>query len=125
MSRVPPPIAPAEDERRWAMLAHVLTLAGHLVAFGSFIPPLVILFAKQDESPFVADQAKESLNFQITILIGLIASWIATLTVLLACVGIPMLIALYLGDIVLAIVAGIRANRGITYRYPVALRFLR
>ena len=60
---------PSSNERTMALLAHLLPLLG----FG-FIAPLVIYLVKKDDSDFVADQAREALNFQITLFIGFIAS---------------------------------------------------
>ena len=91
---------PTPDERQWGMLSHALTLLGYVVPFGHVVPPLVILITKRDESGFVADQARESLQFQLTVLIGL-------------------------AHFVLTIVAAVAASDGKRYRYPFALRFLR
>jgi uncharacterized Tic20 family protein len=107
------------------MLAHLLTFLGFAVALGSFIPPLVILLLKQEESDFVADQAKEALNFQITVLIAGIAWTVLLLTGVFACVAIPLMILTALGDIVLVIMAAVSASQGEAYRYPFAFRFVR
>ena len=61
--------APTKDERTLAMIAHIGALLGYAIVFGSFIPPLALYLLKKDESAFVADQARESLNFQITMAI--------------------------------------------------------
>lgn len=107
------------------MLAHLLTVLGHVVVLGSFLPPLVIWMVKRDESEFVADQAKEALNFQITIAVALVVAWILTASVVFAIIGLPLLGLIYVGDIVMAIVAGMRANEGERYRYPFAFRVVR
>src|SRR5262245_54589856 len=74
VSSTPPPYPdspggqPSKDERTWAMASHLSTLAGYLVVpFGNIIAPLVIWLIKKDTMPFVDDQAKEALNFQITL----------------------------------------------------------
>ncbi len=54
-----------KDARTWAMLCHIGAFAGYIIPFGHIIAPLVIWLIKKDESPFVDDQGKESLNFQI------------------------------------------------------------
>jgi uncharacterized protein len=117
----PRALSPPAGERQWAMLAHALTLLGYLVPFGHVIPPLVILLSKRDESEFVADQARESLNFQITVLL---ASLFA-LPLVCVLVGIPLLVLIALAHLVLTIVASVAASDGKRYRYPLTVRFLR
>src|SRR5690606_33551559 len=70
----PPPAAdaPSREERQWAMFAHLSALVGGLLTsaiggWGFFIGPLVIWLMKKDEMPFAGDQAKEALNFNITV----------------------------------------------------------
>src|SRR5687768_17680525 len=68
----PPSGGPSEEERNWAMGAHLSALAGGLLTsaiggWGFFIGPLVIWLMKKDTMPFVGDQAKEALNFNITV----------------------------------------------------------
>lgn len=112
---------PSADARQWGMLAHALTLLGYVVAFGHVIPPLVILLAKRDESEFVADQARESLQFQLTVLLAVLVS----LPLVCVLVGIPLLVLIGLAHFVLTIVAAVAASDGKRYRYPFSLRFLR
>ena len=110
-----------KDERTWAMLAHLLTLLGFVVAFGGFVAPLVIWLTKKEESSFVGDQALESLNFQITVAVAMLVA------VLLICVGIGVFLVpvVVLADVVLVILASVRANEGERYRYPLTLRLVR
>lgn len=121
----PPPAAPTDappstDERLWAMLAHLLTFAGWaLIGAGNWIPPLVIWLAKKDQSAFVADQAKESLNFQVAVLVVLGIAALLNFVVLGACIGVPLMVAAVVADIVLVLVASMRAHEGVRYRYPV------
>jgi len=106
---------PDSDERTLSVLAHVLTL------IGSFIPPLVIYLIKNKESGFVADHARESLNFQITLIILFIVSSI--LVALL--IGIFLIWLLGIADLVLVIVAAVRASESKLYRYPFNIRLIR
>ena len=121
------------DERGWAMAAHLCGLlwilgGGGLIflpfgglALFTILGPLIILLAKGSASPFVAVQAKESLNFQITVwLLGL-------LFVLLAFVLVGFVLLWILGvvNLVLVIIAAIRVSDGTTYRYPFALRLVK
>ena len=129
MEPVPPSAnGPAATSRQWAMFSHLLSLLGYLIALGHFIAPLVIWLSKRDEDEFVADQAKESLNFQLTFLIASIAAFaiafVLTLTVCLAPLGWLLLAGVSIAHLVLVIVAGIKASDGVRYRYPVAIRFL-
>lgn len=109
------------EERNWAMLSHLLALVGYVVIpFGNIIAPLIIYFMKKDESPFVADQARESLNFQISLSIYAIISGI--LVVIL--VGILLLVVIWVAGVVLTIIASVKAANGEAYRYPLTLRLI-
>ena len=121
--------AVSNEERTWGMLSHLAALVGYFVVpFGNIIAPLIIWLVKKDESQFVADQAKESLNFQISLMIYAIVGTIVGLILMLVVVGFFLLIALwgalYVGGIVLTIVAAIRANEGQAYRYPLTIRLV-
>ena len=107
-----PLYTPTSDERVLAILAHILTIVG------SFIPPLVIYLLKKDQSSFVADHARESLNFQITIFI---------IIVILALTIIGILLIWFVGilDLVLVIVATVRASDSKLYRYPFTIRLIK
>jgi len=112
---------PGKDARMWAMLCHLAALAAHVCPFGNVVGPLVVWLIRKDEYPFVDDQGKEAVNFQITMSIaGLLC-----LPLVFVLVGIPLAIAIYLVSLVLAIVAAVRANGGERYRYPFSIRFLR
>lgn len=134
-STVPPfgdGVEPSSQERQWALLAHLSALAGLLFTsywfgWGCFIGPLIIWLVKRDTMPFVNDQAKEALNFNITFaLIG-----VALMLLTIITFGIGIFIALPLGVIagiawlVLVIVAALNANNGERYRYPFALRLVK
>ncbi len=110
-----------KEERTWGLFAHFSAFAGFFIPFGNILGPLVVWLIKKDESAFVNDQGKEALNFQISITIYLAIS--AFLIVLL--IGIPLLVLLFFLDLILVIVAGIKANDGIRYRYPMNMRIVR
>jgi len=109
------------QERTWGMLSHLAALAGFIIPLGNIIGPLVIWLIKKDESPFVDDQGKESLNFQISITIYCI---VAALLILIV-IGIFLLIGLGILAIVLIIVAAVKANSGEKYRYPLSIKFIK
>ncbi len=110
-----------KDARTWAMLCHIGAFAGYIIPFGHIIAPLVIWLIKKDESPFVDDQGKESLNFQISMSIyALIAALL-----IIAVIGIVLLTAVVIFDVIMVIIAAVRANSGERYRYPLCLRFIK
>ena len=63
------------DERTWGGAAHWSALIGAFVAM-AFLGPLIVLLAKGNTSPYVRQQAVESLNFQITCLIFGVVSFV-------------------------------------------------
>ena len=107
--------APASDERTMAMLAH---LGGILFWF---LPALVIYLVKGKESQYVREQSVEALNFQITLTIA----WVASVVLLFVLIGIILLPVVAIGGLVLMIMAGIAANRGDAYRYPLNIRIVK
>ena len=107
----PPPTA---DDKTMATLAHVLGI------FTSFVGPLIIWMVKKDQSPFVDDQGKEALNFQLTLLIGYVISAIGTVI----CIGPFIAMGLSVVAIVFGIMGAVAANKGEAYRYPVNIRFI-
>ena len=111
----------SKDEKTWGMLCHLSAFSGFIIPMGNILAPLVIWLIKKEEMPFVDDQGKESINFQLTMLIAFIVS--AILIVVL--IGIPLLIILAVFEIIILIVATIKANDGVRYRYPYAIRFIK
>jgi len=108
------------QEKTWGMLAHLSALAGFIIPFGNIIGPLIIWLIKKDESSFVNDQGKESLNFQISITIYCIVSAILILLV----IGIFLLIGLGIFSIVMIILGAVKANSGEKFKYPLSIRFI-
>ena len=104
-----------------AMAAHLAAFAGHLFPFAHIIAPLIIWMLKRDQSAFVNDQGKESVNAQIT------ATIYAAICVPFCLVGIGfvMLGVLWLAGVILVIVAAVAAYEGRPYRYPLILRLVR
>ncbi|MEM7601155.1 MAG: DUF4870 domain-containing protein [Verrucomicrobiota bacterium] len=80
--------------------------------------------SKKDESPFVDDQGKEALNFQITILIGYVAAAIVTMIPVIGCIGALLYPVFGIVSLIFGILGGIEANKGVAYRYPFALRLI-
>jgi uncharacterized Tic20 family protein len=109
-----PLVTPTSDEKTMAILSHILCLVA------GFIAPLVIYLVKKD-SPYVTAHAKESLNFQLTMLIAVIVSVI----LMIVLIGFLLLWLLGIANLVLIIIATIRASENKMYRYPVSIRFIK
>ena len=110
-----------KQERQWAMLSHLGTFSACLIPFGNIIVPLVIWQVKKQESSFTAEHSKESLNFQLSLMIYYIA---ATLLILII-IGFILFIGLFIFNIIIVIKAGIEANNGDFFKYPVTIRFFK
>lgn len=109
------PLAHKGSDKIWSMLSHLSALLGV-----GFVLPLVVYLAMRRESEYVAANAREALNFHISVLIyGL-----CCIPLVFVLIGIPMLLVLALGSLVLAIIATIKASDGQCYRYPLTLRLV-
>ena len=107
--------SPTKDECNLAMLAHIFGI------FTGFIGALVLWLIKKDESAFVGEQAREALNFQITMALAFFISWILMFVV----IGIFLIPILVLVNFVLCILAAVSASKGKAYRYPFAIRLVK
>ena len=103
------------------MAAHLSAFAGHFIPFGHIFGPLIVWLVKRDSSAFVGDQAKEALNAQISVTIYAAVAAVLILIV----IGLPILFVIWLVDIILIIIAGVTANDGKRYRYPLILRLVK
>lgn len=121
------------EARQWAMFAHLSALIGGMLtagwagSIGCFIGPLVIWLVKKDTMPFVDDQGKEALNFNITVgavFLALLLLSIMTLGIGLV-IAIPAWIIIGIAWLVLTIIAAIKANEGVAYRYPFSFRLIK
>lgn len=127
-----PVTPPTESERTWAMFAHLSGPIAALLSLGTlpFVGPLVIWLAKRHESAFVAGQAKEALNFHITVVLTAIAIVVGGVVFGILTLGFGLVpaalayLALSVIAFVLGIVAGVRVQQGVAYRYPFAIRFV-
>jgi len=129
---MPPPVGPSHEERQWALIAHLSALlgglvTGHWLGIGCFLGPLIIWLVKRDSMPFVDDQAKEALNFNITV--AIVSALLLVLTVLTLGIGliltIPVGVVVGIFWLVCLIIAAIKANEGERYRYPLCLRLIK
>jgi uncharacterized Tic20 family protein len=118
----PPPMGtPSADERQWGLFAHLSTLVGLIIPFGSILGPLVVWLIKKDTMPFVDDQGKEALNFNITALLAFIVSGI----LMFVLIGFLLIFVVFIAWLVLSIMAAMAANKGEAYRYPFTLRLIK
>lgn len=133
VSPPPPSGVPSQEERQWAMFAHLSALLGGILtsgwagSVGCFIGPLVIWLLKKDTMPFVNDQGREALNFNITVgivFLGLFLLSVVTLGLGLV-LTLPLMVIIGIAWLVLTILAAIKANEGVSYRYPFALRLVK
>src|SRR5579863_3579951 len=108
-----PGAAPTENERTWGMLAHLSALVGLVFPLvGNILGPLLVWLSKRDQSAFIATQAKEALNFNITVtLAGVVCGFLA-----LIFIGFLL---------VMTLLAAIRASEGVVYHYPVSVRLVK
>lgn len=108
---------PTSDERTLAILAHVLAIIPGIGIFG----PLIIYLIRVDGPAFVTENAKESLNFQITVYVCYVIGWILTV------IGIGFIIvgALWFVNLILVIIAAVRVSENKIYRYPFNLRLVK
>ena len=106
--------APSNDDKNIATVTH---LGGTVF---SFIPGLLVWILKKDDSPYIAGQAKEALNFQITVMLAMFA---ASILVWLL-IGIVLIPIVWLLNIVFCIIAAISTSKGEAYRYPLCLRLI-
>lgn len=104
-----------DEERTWSLLAHIGT-----IVLG-FLAPLIVLLVKGNDSAMVRAHSVESLNFQITVAIGYIAS--SFLMIIL--IGFITLPIIWIAAVVFAILATIAASKGEPYKYPFALRLVK
>lgn len=108
----PPPAAPSSDEQLWIVFSHISILLGI-----GILLPLIVYLVKKDESPRIAEHAKEALNFHISILIYSLACAIT-------CIGIPLAVVIGIGAMVYAIIAAVKASDPVPYRYPLTMRLV-
>ena len=112
-------LVPSSEERTWAWISHAGTIVSAMVAL-AFICPLVIMLTKGNESAFVRRHAVESLNFQISLVIYLVACFVLVFVV----VGFFLMIALGVFALVTIILGTVKAANGEEYRYPLCIRLV-
>ncbi len=113
---------PTNEEKNLATLAHLGGLLG--VAIGGvlgFLGPFLIWVIKKDESAYIDQEAKEALNFQLTLLI----IYVITIVIgMVTCFGIVLVAVPAILQVVFGLIATITASKGVPYRYPVNIRLI-
>jgi len=104
------------DSRGWAVAAHLLPFISLAI-----IGPLFVWLIKRDEDEYVEDQAREALNFQLSLLIYGIVSAILIIVI----IGILLLVAVAIFGLVWSIIAAVNAANGVRYRYPLTMRMVK
>jgi uncharacterized protein len=112
----------SRDVRTWNVLCHATALAGFFVPWaGHILGPLIVWLAKRNDSPEIDEYGKESLNFQISMLIYNVIAGVLCLVL----IGFIILAILHILNLVLVIVASIQASEGKFYRYPMTIRLIK
>lgn len=110
-----------EEEKTWGMLAHLSSFAGYFTGFGFIVGPLIVWLVKKEQSSFIDKEGKESLNFQITMLIYYIVAGLLSFIV----IGLLILPIIAIFQLIVTIMASVKAKDGISYNYPLTIRFIK
>jgi uncharacterized Tic20 family protein len=116
ISPLPPAVAPRGNDKIWSILTHLSTFIGV-----PFLLPLVVYLAMRGDSDYVAANAREALNFHLSLLIYSLCC----IPLIFAVIGVPLLIILWLGSLILAIIGAVKASDGGCYHYPLTLRLVK
>jgi hypothetical protein len=110
----------SESERNWAMLCHLSAFAGYFFPFGGIIGPLICWLSRKDESAWVNENGKASLNFQFSMLLYMVLA----IPLCFILIGIPIEIFLSVLELVCVIIASVKASKGERFKYPLAIPFI-
>jgi uncharacterized protein len=109
-----------ESERNWSMLCHLSAFAGFFFPFGGIIGPLICWLTRRDESSWVNENGKASLNFQLSMLLYMVLA----IPLCFIIIGIPIVIILGTLKVICIIIASIKAPKGELFRYPLVIPFI-
>ena len=111
-----------KEVRNWAMGSHMIALVGLLGnGLGFLVGPLIVWLVKRDDHPFIDEQGKEAVNFQITMM----GAIIICIPLIFVAIGIVLMPLIGIFDVVLTIIAGVKAANGEHWRYPLTIRFIK
>ncbi len=119
----PTPALSGED-RLWGALAHLSAFSMYVTGIGFIAGPLVIWLWKRDTSAFAGNEAREALNFNISILIYYAAAGLLCLTIILIPIAIMLIGLIHVFHIICIIIGGMKASDGRSFRYPLNLRLV-
>lgn len=105
----------------YCMFMHLGQLAGLLIPLVGWILPILMWTTHKDRSEVVDAHGKNILNWMISVLIFSIIAGVLSVII----IGIPLLIAIWICDIVFIIIGGMRANDGIVWKYPYSLTIMK
>lgn len=111
----------SKSARNWAMACHFAAFSGWLIPLGWVLGPLLVWLLKKDQYSFVDYNGKESLNFQISLIIYAVISGILTCIL----IGFLLLLILAVMQIIFVIIASVKASNGEFYRYPLTIRLVK
>lgn len=110
-----------KNARMWSMFLHLSLLSNFIIPIAGIIAPIVIWQIKKDEYPIVDAHGKNAVNWIISAVIYGAVCLILTLAV----IGIFLLAILGVLAIVFPVIAGIKANNGEVWKYPLSIQFLK
>jgi hypothetical protein len=121
---------PDKDARTWGAICHLAAMVVLLcIPFGNVLGPLVVWLMKRNDHPFIDQQGKSALNFQISVAIYSVGVFILLLPLIIFVVGIfiavPLLLAIVVVDLILVILAAVKAHDGQTFKYPLTIKFIK
>jgi uncharacterized Tic20 family protein len=108
------------DQRTWAIAAHLSPFAAVFIGGLTLLGPLILYLVLKDRGPFIRHHTAETLNFQLTMWIGLLIS----VPLLFVIVGFVTMLAIFLLMLVCHILGAVAASEGREYRYPLTIRFV-
>lgn len=116
-----PLVAASNEESNWGVFAHLSALIGLLIPFGNILAPWLIWLIKGKESAYIEAQAKEALNFQITLLLAFLLCFLLSFVL----IGLFLLVLVGIAGLVFVLIATVAASKGQVYRYPFSLRLVK
>ncbi len=110
------------EARKWATICHLVALVGLIGnGIGFILGPLIVWLLKKEDHPYIDEQGKEALNFQITMFIAALVSLVLALLL----ISFFLMIAVGVMMIVFPIIAALKADKGVAYRYPLSIRLIK
>jgi hypothetical protein len=102
------------------MLCHLSSFAGFFFPFGGIIGPLICWLSRRDESSWVNENGRNSLNFQLSMLLYMVL----TIPLFFIIIGFPIIFMLITLKVICVIIASVKAAKGERFRYPLVIPFI-